>query len=170
MKNLFLISLLSLLFCACKPQQSQQVSTVLPNNTHQEIVIDLSAILSAKEKTALSDDLIKFNKKTQHQIAILTIDSITPYTDPLKFAMDVANHWGVGDKKENDGVLIMIAPKERKTAIAVGTGVETILTAELCNIIIQRDMIPEFRNQNYHTALQKALQTIMKTWHPELYQ
>ena len=79
--------------------------------------------------------------------------------------MQLGNKWRVGDAKNNNGVIILIKPKNQnsagKVAISVGTGLEGTLTDELCSSIIQNELIPRFKENDYMGAVWNALHVIM---------
>ena len=65
--------------------------------------------------------------------------------DVATFTKDLANKWGIGRKDYDDGVVLLVAPNERKVRIAVGYGLEKSLTPDLCKQIIDQQMLPRFR-------------------------
>lgn len=69
--------------------------------------------------------------------------------DIADFARDLGNSWGIGRKGYNDGVMILVAPNERKVRIAVGYGLEKRLTDRLCKQIIEQEMLPHLREGDF---------------------
>jgi uncharacterized protein len=98
----------------------------------------------------------------KHQIFILivfnqivcvfqqTLNSIAPYNDIVKFAADIGNTWGVGEYEKDNGIVVLICKPCRNIGIAVGTGIEDVLTDEICKEIIQKTMIPQFKTDNFY--------------------
>ena len=70
----------------------------------------------------------------------------------------------MGHKETNDGITIVVKPKtgdaKGETAIATGKGMEKILTNEVCQLIIDQEMIPEFKKNDYGKAIKEALDKI----------
>jgi len=64
--------------------------------------------------------------------------------DVQSFTTDLANAWGIGRKGFDDGVVLLVAPRERKMRIAVGYGLEKRLSDQDCRTIMDRDMLPKF--------------------------
>lgn len=62
------------------------------------------------------------------------------------YSLTLANAWRLGSKERNDGLLLLVAPSERKVRIEVGYGLEMVMTNALCADIIRRSIVPRFRN------------------------
>ena len=84
-------------------------------------VTDTAHILSPQEQATLSGRLAKLEQKTQHQLVVVTVPSLDG-RDVANYTRDLANSWGIGRKGYDDGVFLLVAPKERKVQIAVGYG------------------------------------------------
>lgn len=126
------------------------------------LVNDFSGVLGNTQ--SMEDTLEQFAKSTSSQIAVVTVNDLQG-KEPLYYAMKLGNKWGVGDAKSNNGVIILIKPKKQKSAgkvaISVGTGLERTLTDELCSSIIQNELIPRFKENDYKEAVWNALHIIM---------
>ena len=92
----------------------------------------MASVFTVSEKQHLTNKIITYEVQTTNEIAILTVDSISPYQEPLKYATDVANFWQIGKKKPNNGLLLLFSMTDRKMAIATSNGTEKILTDEIC--------------------------------------
>jgi uncharacterized protein len=84
-----------------------------------KLVNDFAAVMSANEVSALEIKLVAFNDSNSTQIAIVTLKSIGEY-DIAEYAFELGEKWGIGQKGKNNGILILIAPAERKVFIATG--------------------------------------------------
>ena len=122
-------------------------------------VTDLAAILSPDQQSALTNDLVSVEARTRHQIVIATVPSLGG-RDISDYARDLGNAAGIGDKEEDNGVVILLAPNERFVRIAVGLGLESVLTDALCQQIIDEVMIPHFRDGNMFDGLSGAISAI----------
>jgi uncharacterized protein len=80
----------------------------------------------------------------------ILIDNGYIYNDIVKFATDIGNTWGVGEYEKDNGIVVLICKPCRNIGIAVGTGIEDVLTDEICKEIIQKTMIPEFKTDNFY--------------------
>lgn len=124
-----------------------------------ERVTDLAAVLSPDEHSALTKDLASVEARTRHQIVVATVPSLGG-RDISAYARDLGNKTGVGDKERDDGVVILLAPNERLIRIAVGLGLESVLTDALCQQIIDEVMIPHFKGGKMFEGLSGAVHAI----------
>ena len=96
---------------------------------------------------------------------IVTVNDLGGYT-PNEFATEIGDRWGVGQKKEDNGVVILIKPKttfsKGQVYIAPGRGLEGALPDVFCNRIVQDRMLPKLKKGNDYTAATwAALEVIM---------
>ncbi len=125
----------------------------------QTSVYDFAGILSPAEKNALEQKLIQYADTTSTQIVVATIPELGERNINL-FGAEWAHKWGIGQKGKDNGILIIVAPNDRKTAIITGYGVEDRLTDALSKRIIESVMIPYFRQGRYYEGLDKATNVI----------
>jgi len=110
-------------------------------------VTDAAHVLSPEQQVRLSAKLEQFERSTQHQMVVVTVPTLSG-RDVADFTRDLANKWGIGRKGYNDGVVLLVAPNERKVRIAVGYGLERTLTHHVCQQIIDKAMLPRFRHDD----------------------
>ncbi|WP_452221406.1 TPM domain-containing protein [Lacinutrix salivirga] len=133
----------------------------------QTSVYDYINLLSASEKNTLERKLINYSDTTSTQIVVAIIPSTNgEYINYL--ATQWAHKWGIGGSKEEDnGVFILLARNDRKIAIATGYGVEHLLTDALSRRIIERDIIPYFKQNNYYGGLNRGADAIFEVMQGE---
>lgn len=128
------------------------------------LVNDFVGIFSESENAALEQKLVEFNKQTSTQIAIAVVDDLNGY-DKGDYTIQLAQKWEIGQKGQDNGILIMIKPTggkgERQSFIAVGYGLEGVIPDAIANRIINIEMIPEFKNNNYYKGVDNAVNTLM---------
>jgi uncharacterized protein len=107
-------------------------------------VVDEAAVLSPEQKDALSVRLKALEEKNGRQLVVVTLKSLQGQ-EISDYGYQLGRHWGIGQKGQNNGVLLIVAPEERKVRIEVGYGLEPILTDALSSTIIQGKMLPKFR-------------------------
>ena len=81
--------------------------------------------------------------------------------DVADFTRDLANSWGIGRKGHNDGVVLLVAPNERKVRIAVGYGLEKALPNALCQKIIDEQMLPRFREGDLPAGIEAGSRALI---------
>lgn len=121
----------------------------------QTSVYDEVGILSASEKAALEQKLINYADSTSTQIVVVGISS-TKGEEIGYYATHWAHKWGIGQKDEDNGILIVVAKDDRKMTIRTGYGMEHMLTDALSRRIIENIMAPHFRQGDYYGGLDKA--------------
>jgi uncharacterized protein len=124
-------------------------------------IMDLAGLLKPEEIDNLKDKLQHLETDTTAQLAILTISSLGA-EEIEKYSLRVANTWKLGQKGRNNGVLILIAQKERKVRIEVGSGLERILTDKICGGIILSEMTPFFKQGKFYSGLDSAVNAIKR--------
>ena len=104
--------------------------------------------------------MVKYADATTRQIVVVTVDSISPYSDIQKYASDLGSYWGVGHKDLDNGLVIVLSKPLRKVAIAIGyQRTEKILTDSICKQIIDSIMIPNFKNDDYYEGIDNCVDT-----------
>lgn len=122
-------------------------------------VTDLAVGLSPDERGALTQDLASVEARTRRQIVVATVTTLGG-RDIAGYARDLGNKAGIGRKDYDDGVVILLAPNERLVRIAVGRGLESVLTDARCKQIIDEVMIPQFRDGRMFDGLSRAITAI----------
>ena len=123
------------------------------------------------ENVFTSEQLIKLNKRisayeleTTNEIAIVTINSIKPYENINEYATDLSIEWGIGKIEKNNGLLIIFSKSLQKILISTGLGTERVLTDKICKNILDKIVIPEFKNDDYYIGIEKGLTELIKIW------
>lgn len=128
----------------------------------QTSVYDYADVLNATEEKALEDKLIHFSDSTTTQIVVITIESLKG-EDIGILTPRWGQEWGIGGTKENDnGVIILLAEKERKIWISPGYGLEQYLTAGIVGEITRNIIIPEFKAGSYFKGLDAGTTAIFE--------
>jgi len=127
----------------------------------QTSVYDYINLLSSSEKSALEQKLIKYSDTTSTQIVVAIIGS-TNGEDIDYLGAQWGHAWGIGQAKEDNGILILLAKDDRKIAISTGYGIEYLLTDALSKRIIERDIIPYFKQGDYYGGLNRGADAIFE--------
>ena len=97
--------------------------------------------------------------KSSDQLVVVTLPSLQGYTIE-DFGYQLGRHWGIGTAKLDNGVLLIVAPNERKVRIEVGYGLEPILTDALTKIIIENAILPRFRAGDFPGGIKDGVRDI----------
>ena len=125
----------------------------------QTSVYDYIQLLSSVQKASLEQKLINYADSTSTQI-VLAIISSTEGEDINYLGANWGHKWGIGQEKEDNGILILLARDDRRIGINTGYGVEGALPDALSKRIIENIIIPEFRNGDYYAGLDKGADAI----------
>ena len=123
-------------------------------------VVDQANILSPVTKADLERKLADLEQKSRIQLVVATVPSlggeeIEPYANGLFRA------WKLGEAKENNGALLLIAPKERRVRIEVGYGLEGTLTDAVSSIIIANAIAPRFKAGDFNGGVTRGVDDII---------
>lgn len=132
-----------------------------PKPDFETSVYDYAKLLNANEKAALEDKLIKYSDSTTTQIVVVTVDNING-EDIGILTPKWGHEWGIGQAKQDNGVFILLAKKERKIWISPGYGVEDKLVAGITGDIVRNIIIPEFKAGSYYNGLDKGADAVFQ--------
>ncbi len=115
-------------------------------------ITDNADVVSPEIEAKIAQIARELDNKTNAQIAVLTVNSLDG--TPLETAaLQTARKWGVGDKKANSGLLILLAVQDRKLRTEIGYGIEGIITDGTSGQVQDEVMLPAFRAGDYGIGL-----------------
>ena len=159
-----LLRCLALAACLLLAAVAQAETVKLPSRPDPpRLVNDLAGVLG--DTQALEDTLEAFSNATSNQILVVTVTDLQDL-EPWDYAVQLGRAWGVGGKKHNNGVVILIKPKNDtpgRVTIQVGYGLEGALPDAFCSKIIEREMKPRFIAGDYLGGVWNAVRVIMPT-------
>lgn len=141
--------------------QNAEDDGIPPVPALQTAVYDKADMLTPAQENALKEKLIRYADSTSTQIVIVTIPSLEGRNINF-FAAQWAHKWGIGQKGKDNGVLILVAKKDRKLAIQVGYGMEHLLTDAMSRRIIELVIVPYFKQGDYYGGLDAGTSAIIK--------
>lgn len=129
------------------------------------LVNDFAGVLNQAEAATLENKLVQFARETSTQIVVVTVSDLDGY-DPGDFAFRIGEQWGVGQRGSDNGLVILVKPKkgneQGRIFIATGYGLEGVLPDATVNgTIIENEIIPYFRQNNYYQGLDRGTNVIM---------
>ena len=166
-KLLFSLILLEGFFAIAHGQQLRDISGHPENDStpglevplYRDRVMDLANILKPAEAEILKGKIILLQLATTTQLAILIIPDLQGEVLE-EYSLRVANTWKLGRCDMNNGVLILMALKDRVLRIETGLGLESILTNEACERIIEESIIPFFKAGDFYGGLDSGVTSI----------
>ncbi|WP_043315750.1 YgcG family protein [Microbulbifer sp. HZ11] len=123
-------------------------------------VVDNANLLSQSTRYQLTERLQQQEKTTSNQIVVVTLPDLQGLTIE-EYGYQLGRHWKIGQKDKDNGVLLIVAPAERKVRIEVGYGLEGALTDALSSNIIHTKILPQFRNGNFDGGIVAGVDSII---------
>ena len=123
-------------------------------------VVDQADIVSRETRTTLESKLADLEAKSGIQLVVATVNSlegqaVEPYANQL------FRFWKLGEKKKNNGVLLLVAPHERRVRIEVGYGLEGTLTDAISSVIIANAITPRFKAGDFNGGIVRGIDDII---------
>ena len=107
-------------------------------------VVDDAHMLSPAAAEKLTGELAALEQQTGHQVVVATVPDLQGH-EIEEYGYQLGRNWMLGRKGVNDGAILLVAPAEHKVRIEVGYGLEPVLTDAMTNVILQRQVLPQFK-------------------------
>jgi uncharacterized protein len=146
---------------------AQTTSPFFKPNTKKQPVNDYTGILTNAQTDTLQNKLQRYLSATGNVIVLIIIPALTDSAAGQTYTIEEAaqtyfNNWGIGSKKKNNGVLLLVALKSRKVRIALGAGFKGKQYDAVCQQIIDNDIVPRFKQSFYYEGIKAAISSIQK--------
>jgi uncharacterized protein len=146
-RRLLALAGLLLLLGAARDVRAQDLPTLTgPVN-------DLAHVIDADSAAQLDRRIRSLQAATKDAVVVATVDSYAPYGSIEEYAVRLFEHAGIGSRDKDNGLLIVVAVKERRVRIEVGYGLEEYITDGFAGDTIRQDMLPAFRQGDYGAGL-----------------
>ena len=122
-------------------------------------IVDEAALLSAEDERAIEQDLKALEEKSTDQLVVYTTRSLQGY-EIADIGYRLGRFWQIGQKGKNNGVILIVAPTERKVRIEVGRGLEPQLTDAMSKLIIENAIMPAFRRGDFPGGIKAGVRDI----------
>jgi uncharacterized protein len=122
-------------------------------------IVDDARLLSGADKAEIQAQLEGLEAKSTDQLVVVTLKSLQGY-EIEDFGYQLGRKWGIGQKGKDNGILLIVAPNERKVRIEVGRGLEPVMTDVLSKLIIDNAVLPEFRRGDYPAGIRAGVRDI----------
>jgi uncharacterized protein len=123
-------------------------------------IVDQANVIPPQTNAAITTKLKDLESKSGIQLVVATVNSLDGQ-EIEPYANDLFRAWKLGEKAKNNGVLLLVAPKEHRTRIEVGYGLEGTLTDALSKVIITNAMIPRFKTGDYGGGIERGVDDII---------
>lgn len=163
---LFSIFIISVISTVTKKTDNNVKSVNEYSPTSDFYVNDFSNILSDDTKSKIMNNSLQINQDTTAQVVVVTVDSIGNNSIE-EFANTLFNNWKIGQKDKNNGVLLIIAKKERKIKIEVGYGLEGAINDAKAGRILDSYAVPYLKNDDYDTGVLKTVDALKSVIYQE---
>jgi len=144
------VMLVLVLWLSALPGASLAAEIKFPTLTGR--VVDDAQLLTPQQELALTRKLATLEQQTGDQLVVVTLPSLQDQ-EIEDFGYQLGRHWGIGQKENDGGALLIVAPNERKVRIEVGYGLEGVLTDAYSSLIIRNDILPAFRQGDYAAGI-----------------
>ncbi len=122
-------------------------------------VTDNAGLLNAEDKAAIEADLQSLEATSTDQVAVVTVKSLDGYAIE-DYGIGLARKWAIGQKDKDNGIVLIIAPNERKVRIEVGRRLEPMMTDTMSELIIQNAILSKFRRGDFSGGIRDGVRDI----------
>ena len=124
-------------------------------------VVDGAGILDAATREQLEKLSADLEAKTTDQLVVVTLKSLQG-TSIEDYGYQLGRKWQIGQKDRNNGVILIVAPNDRRVRIEVGYGLEPTLTDAISSVIIQSSILPRFRAGDFAGGVRRGAEDIVQ--------
>ena len=147
------------LTCVGVAQTPAETSLTFPALTGR--VVDGAGLLAPADRASLTASLVDLEAKTTDQLVVVTLKSLQGTTIE-DYGYQLGRRWGIGQKDKDSGVLLIVAPTERKVRIEVGYGLEGTLTDAATKLIIENAILPAFKTGDFAGGIKSGTDQIIQ--------
>jgi uncharacterized protein len=123
-------------------------------------IVDQANIIPAETRSTIEQKLVDLETKSGIQLVVATVGSLEGL-EIEPYANELFRSWKLGEKTKNNGVLLLVAPNEKRVRIEVGYGLEGTLTDALSKIIITNAIAPRFKMGDFGDGISRGIDDII---------
>ncbi|WP_298467877.1 TPM domain-containing protein [uncultured Erythrobacter sp.] len=158
----FLLTFAALLIVGCAAEAEEvELPPPTPALELTGRVVDAADLFDAQYEDGLTRKLGQLEQDTQVQLVVATTPDLKGQTIE-QYSLDLANAWGIGSVERDDGLLLLVAPTERRVRIEVGYGLEASVKDEEAAQIIQDDILPHFRKGDFEVGVAEGVDSLIR--------
>ncbi|WP_245692400.1 TPM domain-containing protein [Sporomusa acidovorans] len=137
-------------------------ANIPPAPVSSRYVQDYAGVLSDETKSKINKLGSKIRESTSAQVVVVTVNSLEGV--PIEeYSLGILRNWGIGDKKQNNGVLMLIAVNDRQSRIEVGYGLEGVLNDAKAGRILDESVLPYFQQGEYNRGVWTGYKALVST-------
>jgi uncharacterized protein len=159
-----LIILFTLLFASANITAQLAGQECFPKK-ESKLVYDVADLLTSKEEAIVEKTLVAFADSTSNQITVVIVPDLCGM-EKAQFAIELGESWGVGQAKEDNGIVFLVKPKtvdsKGEIFIAVGRGLEGAIPDITTKQIIDNECIPQFKHNKYFEGISAGTMVLMQ--------
>ena len=152
-----LVLLFAVIFAAIVAASLAVAAPAYPELTGR--IVDNANLLNAADKAQIETELQALEATSTDQVAVVTVPSLDGYAIE-DYGIGLARKWAIGQKDKDNGVLLIVAPNERKVRIEVGRRLEPMLTDTMATLIIQNAILSQFRRGDFSAGIRDGVRDI----------
>lgn len=123
-------------------------------------VVDQANLLPPQDEAALTAKLQQLEQESGRQLVVATVQSLEGRTIE-DYGYRLGRAWGIGQEKQDDGVILLVAPNERKVRIETGYGARVFLTDAVSSVIINNAILPRFKAGDFAGGINAGVEEIV---------
>ena len=124
-------------------------------------VVDQANLLRPEQEFDLSSKSEALEAQTKRQFVVATVNSLEGRTIE-EYGYQLGRKWAIGDEKRDDGVILLVAPKEKKVRIETGYGARVFLTDAVSGLIVHNTILPKFRDNDLPGGIMAGADAIIE--------
>jgi uncharacterized protein len=157
-----LLGLLLLPATACGREAPREPGPAFPALTGR--VVDEADLLTPAQEAGLAARSAAVERELGAQYVVVTLRSLQGYSI-ADYGYRLGRQWGIGSKARNDGLLLIVAPAERKVRIEVGYGLERRVTDPFAGKVIREQALPRFKEGKFPEGIEAASDALIQRLH-----
>ena len=122
-------------------------------------IVDTANLITAADRAAIEAELVALEGSSTDQIAVVTVNSLDGYAIE-DYGIGLARKWAIGQKDKDNGIVLIVAPKERKVRIEVGRRLEPMMTDTMSKLIIENAILSQFRRGDFSAGIRDGVRDI----------
>ncbi len=122
-------------------------------------IVDNANLLTAEDRAAIEAELTALEATSTDQVAVVTVNTLDGYAIE-DYSIGLARKWAIGQKDKDNGIVLLVAPKDRKVRIEVGRRLEPMMTDTMAALIVENAILSKFRRGDYSGGIRDGVRDI----------